>query len=159
MACNSCSTGKDGQPKGCKNNGTCGTDSCNKLTVFDWLANMSLPNGEKPFNWVEVRYKNGRKDYYKNTENLTLSIGDIVATQAQSGHDVGMVTLTGELVRVQMKRKNINIDDAEALKVYRKASQKDIDIWSAARDRRRDSSRWRRSRTPSAWEVPVAADK
>ena len=135
MACNSCSTGKDGQPKGCKNNGTCGTDSCNKLTVFDWLSNMSLPNGEKPFNWVEVRYKNGRKEYYNNTENLTLSIGDIVATQAQSGHDVGMVTLTGELVRVQMKRKNISVSDKDALKIYRKASQKDIDIWSAARDK------------------------
>jgi len=135
MACNSCSTGKDGQPKGCKNNGTCGTDSCNKLTVFDWLSNMSLPNGEKPFNWVEVRFKNGRKVYYKNSENLTLSIGDIVATQAKSGHDVGMVTLTGELVRVQMKRKGVLEDDPEALKIYRKASQKDIDIWSSARDK------------------------
>ena len=136
MACNSCSTGKDGQPKGCKNNGTCGTDSCNKLTVFDWLANMSLPNGQDPFIGVEVRYKNGRKHYYKNTENLTLSIGDIVATQAKSGHDIGMVTLTGELVRVQMKRKKVNIDDSEnVLKIYRKASQKDIDIWSASRDK------------------------
>lgn len=136
MACNSCSTGKDGQPKGCKNNGTCGTDSCNKLTVFDWLANMSLPNGQEPFSGIEVRFKNGRKQYYKNTETLTLSIGDIVATQAKSGHDVGMVTLTGELVRVQMKRKKVNIDDKESvLKIYRKASQKDIDIWSAARDK------------------------
>jgi len=135
MACNSCSTGKDGQPKGCKNNGTCGTDSCNKLTVFDWLANMSLPNGEKPFNWVEVRFKNGRKDYYHNTENLTLSIGDVVATQAPSGHDIGMVTLTGELVRVQMKRKNISETPDEVFKIYRKASQKDIDIWSEARDK------------------------
>ncbi|MDA9069517.1 regulatory iron-sulfur-containing complex subunit RicT [Algibacter sp.] len=134
MACASCST-KDGSPKGCKNNGTCGTDSCNKLTVFDWLANMSLPNGEKPFNWVEVRYKNGRKEYHHNTENLTLSIGDIVATQAKSGHDIGMVTLTGELVRVQMKRKNIRENTEEALKIYRKASQKDIDIWSTARDK------------------------
>ena len=134
MACASCTT-KDGSPKGCKNNGTCGTDSCNKLTVFDWLANMSLPNGEKPFNWVEVRYKNGRKEYYYNTENLTLSIGDIVGTQAKSGHDIGMVTLTGELVRVQMKRKNIPENIEEALKIYRKASQKDIDIWSAARDK------------------------
>ncbi|KAA5827370.1 hypothetical protein FPF71_00555 [Algibacter amylolyticus] len=134
MACASCST-KDGSPKGCKNNGTCGTDSCNKLTVFDWLANMSLPNGEKPFDWVEVRYKNGRKEYYKNTENLTLSIGEIVATQAKSGHDIGMVTLTGELVRVQMKRKNISENPEEVLKIYRKASQKDIDIWSAARDK------------------------
>jgi cell fate regulator YaaT (PSP1 superfamily) len=135
MACNSCSTGKDGQPKGCKNNGTCGTDSCNKLTVFDWLSNMSLPNGMTPFNWVEVRFKNGRKHYYKNTENLTLSIGDIVATQAKTGHDIGMVTLTGELVRVQMKRKKISENAEEVYKIYRKASQKDIDIWSAARDK------------------------
>jgi cell fate regulator YaaT (PSP1 superfamily) len=136
MACNSCSTGKDGQPKGCKNNGTCGTDSCNKLTVFDWLANMSLPNGQEPFVGVEVRFKNGRKQYYQNTENLTLSIGDIVATQAKSGHDIGMVTLTGELVRVQMKRKKIDINDAEnVLKIYRKASQRDIDIWSKSRDK------------------------
>ncbi|MEM5565572.1 regulatory iron-sulfur-containing complex subunit RicT [Psychroserpens sp. AS72] len=136
MSCKSCSTGKDGQPKGCKNNGTCGTDSCNKLTVFDWLANMTLPEGQEPFIGVEVRFKNGRKLYYKNTENLTLSIGDIVATQASSGHDIGMVTLTGELVRVQMKRKKVNIDDEESvMKIYRKASQKDIDIWSAARDK------------------------
>jgi cell fate regulator YaaT (PSP1 superfamily) len=136
MSCNSCSTGKDGQPKGCKNNGTCGTDSCNKLTVFDWLANMSLPQGEEPFNGVEVRFKNGRKQYYKNTENLSLSIGDIAATQAQSGHDIGMVTLTGELVRIQMKRKKIDINnEEEVLKIYRKANQKDIDIWSEARDK------------------------
>jgi len=136
MSCNSCSTGKDGQPKGCKNNGTCGTDSCNKLTVFDWLANMSLPQGEEPFIGVEVRFKNGRKQYFKNTENLSLSIGDIVATQAQSGHDIGMVTLTGELVRIQMKRKKIDINnEEEVLKIYRKANQKDIDIWSAARDK------------------------
>ncbi len=135
MACNSCTTGKDGQPRGCKNNGTCGTDSCNKLTVFDWLSNMSLPNGESPFNYIEVRFKNGRKHYYKNSENISLSIGDVVATQAQSGHDVGMVTLTGELVRVQMKRKKIEKDTEEVLKIYRKASQKDIDIWSTARDK------------------------
>lgn len=136
MSCNSCSTGKDGQPKGCKNNGTCGTDSCNKLTVFDWLANMSLPQGEEPFKGVEVRFKNGRKQYYKNTENLSLSIGDIVATQAQSGHDIGMVTLTGELVRIQMKRKKIDLNnEEEVLKIYRKANQKDIDIWSDARDK------------------------
>ena len=135
MACNSCTTDKNGLPKGCKSNGTCGTDSCNKLTVFDWLANMSLPAGEKAFDYIEVRFKNGRKIYYKNSENLTLVIGDIVATQAQSGHDIGMVTLTGELVRVQMKRKKIEIDGEEVLKIYRKATQKDIDIWSSSRDK------------------------
>ncbi len=135
MGCTSCSTGKDGQPKGCKNNGTCGTDSCNKLTVFDWLSNMTLPTGATPFNWVEVRFKNGRKVYYKNTENLTLSIGDVVATQAASGHDIGMVTLSGELVKVQMKRKKISEKPEDVFKIYRKASQRDIDIWIEAREK------------------------
>lgn len=135
MGCNSCSTGKDGQPKGCKNNGTCGTDGCNKLTVFDWLSNMSLPNGQKPFEFVEVRFKNSRKDFYKNTENISLSIGDIVATQAQSGHDIGMVTLTGELVKVQMKKKKVDPKAEESLKLYRKSTQKDIDIWQKSRSR------------------------
>lgn len=135
MGCSSCSTGKDGQPKGCKNNGTCGTDGCNKLTVFDWLSNMSFPNGERSFDYVEVRFKNSRKEFFKNSENLSLSIGDLVATQAQAGHDVGMVTLTGELVRVQMKRKKIDPSKEELPKVYRKATQKDIDIWQKCRNR------------------------
>ncbi len=135
MACTSCSTSDGGAPKGCKNNGTCGTDSCNKLTVFDWLSNMSLPNGEAPFDCVEVRFKNGRKDFFRNTEKLTLSIGDIVATEAAPGHDIGIVTLTGELVRIQMKKKGGNPSNSEVLKIYRKASQKDIDIWTASRDK------------------------
>ncbi|WP_417356104.1 PSP1 domain-containing protein [Flavobacterium sp.] len=135
MACTNCSTGsKDGTPRGCKNNGTCGTDSCNKLTVFDWLSNMSLPGGEEVFNCVEVRFKNGRKDFYRNNEKLTLSIGDIVATEASPGHDIGIVTLTGELVKVQMKKKNAD-PNGEVLKIYRKATQKDIDIWSEVRNR------------------------
>ena len=135
MACSSCSTGKDGKPKGCKNNGTCGTDSCNKLTVFDWLSNMSLPNGVEPFNCVEVRFKNGRKHFFKNPENISLSMGDVVATEASSGHDVGMVSLTGELVRIQMKKKKVTLDSEEVLKIYRKATQKDIDVWEEARAR------------------------
>lgn len=136
MACTNCSTGtKDGTPRGCKNNGTCGTDSCNKLTVFDWLGNMTLPNGEAAFDCVEVRFKNGRKEFYRNTEKITLSIGDVIATEASPGHDVGIVTLTGELVRVQMKKKGVSLNSPEILKVYRKASQKDIDIWKDARDK------------------------
>ncbi|WP_282016915.1 PSP1 domain-containing protein [Salegentibacter mishustinae] len=134
MACSSCST-KDGQPKGCKNNGTCGTDSCNKLSVFDWLSNMSMPNGVEPFNYVEVRFKNGRKHFFKNTENLSLSMGDVVAVEASPGHDVGMVSLTGELVRVQMKKKKVKTDSEEVLKIYRKATQKDIDVWEEVRGR------------------------
>jgi len=135
MGCNSCSTGKDGQPRGCKNNGTCGTDSCNKLTVFDWLSNMSLPSGSQPFDCVEIRFKNSRKEFFRNTENLSLSIGDIVATQSKSGHDIGLVTLTGELVKVQMKRKKVSDSEEEIPKVYRKATQKDIDKWQKCRDK------------------------
>lgn len=135
MGCTSCATDANGQPKGCKNNGTCGTDGCNKLTVFDWLSNMSLPANMTPFNGVEVRFKNGRKHFYKNAENLTLSIGDSVATEAESGHDIGIVTLTGELVRVQMKKKKESPNTDSLKKIYRKATQKDIDIWQKARDR------------------------
>ncbi len=135
MACTSCSTSDGGAPKGCKNNGTCGTDSCNKLTVFDWLANMSLPSGEAPFDCVEVRFKNGRKEFYRNSEKLTLSIGDVVATEASPGHDVGIVTLTGELVKIQMKKKGVKPTATDIKKIYRKASQKDIDVWSDARDK------------------------
>jgi len=138
MGCTSCATGADGQPKGCKNNGTCGSDGCNKLTVFDWLSNMSLPGNMEPFNGVEIRFKNGRKHFYKNPEKLTLGIGDIVATEASPGHDIGIVTLTGELVRVQMKKKKLPPSIDELPKVYRKASQKDIDVWQKVRDREKD---------------------
>ncbi len=138
MGCSSCSTGKGGQPRGCKNNGTCGSDGCNKLTVFDWLSNMTLPSGQQAFDCVEVRFKNSRKEFFRNKDNLTLSIGDVVATEASPGHDVGIVTLVGELVKVQMKKKGVDPNAEDLPKVYRKASQKDIDIWQKARDREAD---------------------
>lgn len=138
MGCTSCASSTNGQPKGCRNNGTCGTDGCNKLTVFDWLSNMQLPANMEPFNAVEVRFKNGRKEYFRNPENLTLSIGDTVATEASPGHDIGMVTLTGELVRVQMKKKRVPLKIEALPKIYRKASQKDIDVWQGVRDKEAD---------------------
>lgn len=134
MGCTNCSTSKDGQPKGCKNNGTCGTDGCNKLTVFDWLANMSLPKDQEPFLYVEIRFKNGRKEYLHNTEQLPLTVGDVVATEATSGHDIGIVSLTGELVRIQMKKKGQKIQETHQ-KIFRKATQRDIDVWQKAKDR------------------------
>ncbi|WP_282787376.1 PSP1 domain-containing protein [Flavobacterium croceum] len=134
MACANCSTsGKSHDNKGCKNSGSCSESSCNKLTVFDWLSNMGLPTGEKMFDCVEVRFKNGRKEFFKNSESLSIAIGDVVATETAPGHDVGIVSLTGELVKVQMKKKNIDYHTAELPKIYRKATQKDIDIWSEAR--------------------------
>lgn len=135
MGCASCSTGKDGSPRGCKNNGTCGTDGCNKLTVFDWLGNMSLPADMTPFYGVEVRFKNGRKEFFDNRDQLSLAIGDVVATEASPGHDIGIVTLTGELVRVQIKRKKESMNLESYPKIYRKASQKDIDLWQSLRQK------------------------
>lgn len=131
MACASCSTKDGSAPKGCNNHGSCGTDSCNKLSVFDWLSNMSS-DIQSQFDGVEVRFKNSRKEFFRNTENLTLSIGDVVATEASPGHDIGIVTLTGELVKIQMKKKGINPDDLLP-KIYRKANQKDIDVWTEYR--------------------------
>lgn len=141
MSCNSCSTNENGLPKGCKNNGSCGTGSCDKLTVFDWLSNMTLPNGQSTFNIAEVRFKNGRKHFYKNTKNLPVSIGDVVAVESSPGHDVGTVSLTGELVKIQMRKKDVGFDSEEVKQIYRKASQRDIDIWQSARDKEQEVQR------------------
>lgn len=134
MGCGSCGT-KSGLPKGCNNNGACGVDGCGKLTVFDWLSNMRLPNGQKQFDFVEIRFKNDRKLYYKNENNIALSIGDVVAVEGNPGHDIGIVTLTGELVRIQMKKKQLSYQIEDAKKVYRKANQKDIETWHSFRER------------------------
>lgn len=134
MGCSSgCGSGASGAPAGCNNNGSCGTsDGCNKLTVFDWLGNMSLPEGQKLFDIVEVRFKNSRKEFFRNVNNLSLSVGDAIAVEAVSGHDMGTVSLTGELVRLQLKKRNVNFDSNEIKKVYRKAKQSDIDKWREA---------------------------
>jgi len=135
MPCKTCSSKTNGSPKGCKNNGTCGTDSCNKLTVFNWLSNMNLPSGQTEFNFCEVRFKNGRKDYFLNKNSISLSIGDIVSTQADHGFDVGIITLTGELVRVQMNKKKVNLELDSSKIIYRKSMQNEIDNWSNFRDK------------------------
>ncbi len=139
MGCGNCNTGRGNHtlpgaiPAGCNNNGSCGTTGgCNKLNVFDWLGNMSLPDGQKPCDLVEVRFKNSRKDFFKNTNNLSLNVGDVIAVESSPGHDIGIVSLTGELVRLQMKKKNINFDSEEVKKIYRKAKQQDIDKWREA---------------------------
>lgn len=135
MSCNSCQSSKNGTPRGCQNNGTCGTDGCNKLTVFDWLANMAEPSGLEDFRGVEVRFKNSRKEFYHNANKLNLQVGDLVVTEAQSGYDLGMVTLTKSLVKVQMKRKNQRTDLEKYSKILRIATQEDIDQWTAAREK------------------------
>ncbi|MBK8340374.1 MAG: hypothetical protein IPK99_10475 [Flavobacteriales bacterium] len=133
MGCASCSSGKDGKPSGCKSNGYCSSSGCNKLGVFDWLTGVPLPGGQQAFDAVEVRFKNTRKGFYRCPPGLGLTQGDAVALEASPGHDVGVVSLTGELVRAQMSRKEKEMDTFELRKVLRKATQEDLDRWHAAR--------------------------
>lgn len=139
MGCSGCSTGRGcstaspSLPGGCKNNGSCGVGGCNKLNVFDWLANMELPSGQAPFDIVEVRFKNSRKEFFKNTLGLQLNVGDVVAVETStSGYDVGVISISGELVRLQMQRRNIKPDSEEVRKILRKARPNDIDKWREA---------------------------
>ena len=133
MACGNCGTGADGKPAGCKSNGYCSTSGCNKLDVFDWLTGVPLPSGQTPFDAVEVRFKNTRKSFYRNASALQLNPGDLVTVDAAPGHDIGMVTLAGELVRAQMQRKSAITDTYELRKILRKSTQEDIDRWHASR--------------------------
>ena len=136
MSCNTCTFNhtKDSH-NNCSTN--CGARSFGsvKLSVFDWLANTQLPGGQEFFDCVEVRFKNSRKEYFRNTEKLPLQMGDVVATEASSGHDIGVVSLTGELVRSQMKKRRISWENEGLPRVYRKANQHDIDVWQQSRDK------------------------
>ena len=113
---------------GCENVNTCGNSY--KLSVFDWLSTIQAPKQNK-CNFVEVRFKNDRKSYYNNANNLPLHIGSVVTVESNPGHDIGVVSLTGELVKIQMKKKHFSED--AALKIYRVATQKDVEIWQDAR--------------------------
>lgn len=126
MGCSSCST-KDGSVPGCKSNGTCGTAGCNKLNVYDWLSNMVLPDGQKPFNIVEVRFKNTRKEFFRNTDFLELKMGDMVAVEGTPGHDIGEVSLTGELVKLQLRKSGLGFDSPEIRALYRVARPADVE--------------------------------
>ncbi len=113
---------------GCSSVDTCGNSY--KLSVFDWLSDVN-PSGSKSSEYVEVRFKNDRKLYYKNVNNLPLHIGSIIAVESSPGHDIGVVSLAGELVKIQMKKKHFPED--QTLKVYRLANQKDIETWQELR--------------------------
>jgi cell fate regulator YaaT (PSP1 superfamily) len=114
-------------------------NSCAKLDVFDWLKNIGLPEQQSKFDCIEVRFKNNRKDFFRFPEGLNLQAGDIVAVEASPGHDIGIVTLTGELVRLQMKRKNVSPGKEDLRKVYRKARQADVEKWIGAVARENDA--------------------
>jgi cell fate regulator YaaT (PSP1 superfamily) len=105
---------------------------CAKLDSFNWLNEIDLPPGQKPFDCVEIRFKNSRKEFFRINTEYEIGEGDIVAVEASPGHDIGIVTLAGEACRIQMKKKNIDTSSDTIKKVYRKARATDIEKWIAS---------------------------
>jgi cell fate regulator YaaT (PSP1 superfamily) len=134
MGCSSCNKGSDGLPRGCKSNGRCGTCGCGSNTVFDWLEGIALPNGAKAFDIVEVRFKNNRKGFFRRKSTDSYHVGDVVTLNLNPGHDVGVVTLTGELVRAQMSARKVR-DDHEVKHIMHKSTAEEIEVWHTARQR------------------------
>jgi cell fate regulator YaaT (PSP1 superfamily) len=136
MGCTSCGTGK---PNGCKSNGGCSTGGCNRLNVYDWLSNLPIDDMESNCRIIEVSFNQGsRKDFYRNNTINTLSKGDIVAVEGVSGFDVGTVNLTGELIRLQLKKKKIDEKSPEIKKILRIATDNDIAKWKETKARERE---------------------
>ena len=125
MGCKSCSTGTGEKVAGCRSNGGCQTGGCNKMNVFDWLSNMDMPAVDK-FDVAEVRFKGGRKEFFRNTHQLDLTTGDAVVVDVPNGHHIGHISLQGELVRLQMQKRKIRNDD-NVRSIYRIATAKDLE--------------------------------
>lgn len=106
--------------------------SCNKLDAYDWLSDIRPPDIFIKEEFVEVRFKNSRKEFFLAPSELDLKTGDIVAVESSPGHDIGIVTLTGEIVRLQMKSKGTRPGSNDIKKVYRKAKVSDIEKWVTA---------------------------
>jgi len=134
MGCAGCSIDGDGTPRGCGNNGHCSSGSCNKMNTYDWLSNLDL-NDPSEYKMVEVSFKRGaRKDFFVANPHTGAITGDLVAVEAGNGYDIGRISLSGELVRLQMKKKRIN-EDRVLSKVLRIANQRDKERLEEARSR------------------------
>lgn len=128
MGCSSCSTGS-GKVLGCKSNGGCSSGSCNRMNVHDWLANLPFSDPESMCRIVEVSFNNGsRKDFFRNSTTHIFEKGDMVTVEGVAGFDVGTITLTGEIVRLQLKKNGVHEADGDIKKVMRRASDKDIEL-------------------------------
>ena len=136
MGCESCSNGS-ANPAGCNNNGWCQNGSCgNILDVYDWLSNVYYVDEVVRHELVEVRFKGTRKAFFRNVHNLQLENGQAVVVEStMGGFDVGHISLVGPLVKVQMKKYNVREDSQDIKKIYRVASQADIEKWEDAKER------------------------
>ncbi len=133
MGCGSCGTGK---PNGCKSNGGCSTGGCNRMNVHDWLVNLPVDDAESQCRIIEVSFKNGsRKDFFRNTTLQYFEKGDYVTVEGIGGYDVGEVSLSGELVRMQLKKRGMNELDPEIKKVLRPSTERDIESFGISKGR------------------------
>ena len=140
MGCSNCGTSKDGKPSGCKSNGGCSTGGCNRLNVHDWLANLPFSDPESGCRVMEVSFNKGsRKDFYRNTTTLLFDKGEMISVEGVSGFDVGEVTMTGELVRLQMKKKGIEENNPDIKKILRRATDRDLEIMQQNKSREREA--------------------
>ncbi len=140
MGCGSCSSSKDGgKPGGCKSNGGCSTGGCNRLNVHDWLLNLPFSDPESTCKVIEVSFKQGsRKEFFRNTTLQYFDKGDYVTVEGVSGFDVGEVSLTGELVRLQMKKKGVDEFATEMKKILRRSSDRDIETFQISKSREKE---------------------
>jgi len=133
MGCGSCGTGK---PGGCKSNGGCSTGGCNRLNVHDWLRNLPIDDTESQCKIIEVSFNQGsRKDFYKNASSQFYEKGDYVTVEGVNGFDLGEVVLTGELVRLQLKKRGIDEFGSEMKKILRPSNERDIEAFKISKSR------------------------
>jgi len=112
---------------------------CCKLDSFDWLSDIPNADGAKTFANVEIRFKNSRIEFYQAPDELELETGDIIAVEGSPGHDIGIVSLTGEAARLQMKKKKLDPKAEDIKKVYRRARVSDIEKWIKAVQKEEDT--------------------
>ena len=142
MSCGSCGTGG---PGGCQSHGHCASGGCNRMNVYDWLANLPFADPESNCRIVELSFNNGsRKDFFKNTSLQYYEKGEMVAVEGVNGFDVGMVNLTGELVRIQMKKNNVDEKSPEIKRILRRATE--VDLSKMAESKKREAQMLIRSR-------------
>src|SRR5580658_6013716 len=140
MGCSNCGISTNGKPGGCKSNGGCSSGGCNRLNVHDWLANLPFSDPESGCRIVELSFNNGsRKDFYRNTTTQFFEKGDMVTVEGVSGFDVGMVNLTGEIVRLQIKKKGLEEFNPDIKRILRRANDKDLEIMHQNKSRQKDA--------------------
>jgi cell fate regulator YaaT (PSP1 superfamily) len=136
MGCGSCGTGT---PNGCKSNGGCSTGGCNRLNVHDWLRDLPVDDAESQCRVVEVSFKQGsRKEFFRNPTFQIFEKGDYVTVEGVNGFDLGEISLTGELVRVQLKKRGTDEFHPDMKKILRPSTDKDIETYKISKSRESD---------------------